>query len=257
MRFLIIVLLLFSISANAAVVWGKKGHRVTGYIAEKHLSRKAKKAINDLLDGHSLAFVSTFADEIKADRTYSEFYSWHYVNYPLGVNYLDAENIDEMNVVSAVNKCKQVLLDDKASRADKVFYLKMLVHFIGDLHQPLHVGRGEDKGGNDIQVQWFNDGSNIHRVWDTQMIESYGMSFYELGEELLRSTNKRQRKKIQEGTLYNWVDESHVLAEEIYNSVTIGEELKYRYSYTNNPRLFEQLQKGGLRLAKVLNDIFS
>ncbi len=254
---LLFVLLCCFTSANANLVWGKTGHRVTGHIAEKHLSKKARKAIANLLDGHSLAFASTYADEIKSDRKYSSFTPWHYVNYPLDVRYEDAEKSSLGDIVTAIEKCRQVLRDSKSTRSDKVFYLNFLIHIIGDLHQPLHTGREEDRGGNDIQVQWFGQGSNLHKVWDSKLIESYKMTYYELGDELDRSTTKKERKLIQQGSILDWLEESHVLAKDIYGSVEGGEQLGYRYTYKFNPVVFKRLKEGGFRLAKVLNDIFS
>ncbi|WP_420601207.1 S1/P1 nuclease [Flagellimonas sp.] len=235
--------------------WGKTGHRVTGHIAENHLTGKAKRALKDLLDGHSLAFVSTFADEIKADRKYSKFSAWHYVNYPLDMRYEDAPKSKYGDLVMAIEECTRIVKDKKRNRADRVFYLKMLIHLIGDLHQPMHASRAEDKGGNDIQLQWFGEGTNLHRVWDKNLILSYGMTYTELANEL-DQVSRKERKKIQEGTIYDWVDESHKICGEIYNSAKVGDKLGYQYGYKYNDILFQQLQKGGLRLAKVLNDLF-
>ena len=236
--------------------WGKTGHRVTGHIAENHLKRKTKKALKDLLDGHSLAFVSTYADEIKADRAYSKYSPWHYVNYPLGVRYEDSEKSEYGDLIVAIEECKRVVKNESNSREDRVFHLKMLVHLIGDLHQPMHASRAEDKGGNDIQVQWFGEGSNLHRVWDKNLIESYGMTYTELAMEL-DQVSRKEVQRIQQGTIYDWVDESHQICGELYESVQVGEKLGYQYAYKYNDLLFAQLQKGGLRLAKVLNDLFS
>lgn len=257
MQRLIFFFLFVPLLSFGNVIWGRTGHRVTGHIAEKHLSRKAKKAIKKLLDGHSLAFVSTYADEIKSDRMFWSYSPWHYVNYPLDKTYTESEKSDSGDLVTGINQCKKVLLDKDASRNDKVFHLKLLVHFIGDLHQPMHVGRGEDRGGNDIQVQWFDKGTNLHRLWDTDLLGNYGMGFFELGDELNRSTTKRQRRQIQRGNVLSWLEESHDLAKEVYDSVEVGEKLSYSYPYRYNPVVFDCLKKGGFRLAKVLNDIFS
>ncbi len=235
--------------------WGKTGHRVTGHIAQNHLSGKAKRALNKLLDGHSLAFVSTYADEIKADRNNSRFSPWHYVNYPLDMRYEDSEKSEFGDVVMAIEECIGIIKNETSTKKDRVFYLKMLIHLVGDLHQPMHASRAEDKGGNDIQLQWFGEGTNLHRVWDKNMIVSYGMTYTELATELDRLP-KWKRKKIQEGTIYDWVHESHLIAAELYGSVEPGEKIGYQYSYKYNNILFDQLQKGGLRLAKVLNDLF-
>ncbi|MGW9685662.1 S1/P1 nuclease [Flagellimonas sp. 2504JD1-5] len=249
---LLFLLLPIMVSAN---YWGKTGHRVTGHIAQNHLTGKAKRALNDLLDGHSLAFVSTFADEIKADRSFSKFFAWHFVNYPLDVRYEDSEKSKHGDLITGIEECTRIVKDKNRSREDRVFYLKMLIHLIGDLHQPMHASRAEDKGGNDIQVQWFGEGTNLHRVWDKNLIVSYGMTYTELADEL-DQVSRKERKKIQEGTIYDWVQESHEICGEIYGSAKVGEKLGYQYSYKYNKVLFSQLQKGGLRLAKVLNDLF-
>ncbi|NKI33452.1 S1/P1 nuclease [Croceivirga thetidis] len=256
MRFIFVVIFLFSITANANMIWGRKGHRVIGHLAEKHLTRKAKRAINELLDGHSLAFASTYADEIKSDNAFRAYFNWHFVNYPLDRTYTESTKDERGDIITAIETCKRYLTDKNATRGDKVFHLKFLIHLIGDLHQPLHAGRAEDRGGNDIQVQWFGQGSNIHRVWDTNMLETYGMSYYELGDELNRITKKKERKRLQEGTVVDWLEESHVLAADIYGSVQVGEKLGYDYGYEFNPVLFERLRKGGFRLARILNEIF-
>ncbi len=236
--------------------WGKTGHRVTGHIAQNYLSGKAKRALNDLLEGHSLAFVSTYADEIKADRKYSKYSAWHYVNYSLGMRYEDSEKSEYGDIITAIEECTRVIKDKNRSREDRVFHLKMLIHLIGDLHQPMHASRAEDKGGNDIQVLWFGEGSNLHRVWDKNLIVSYGMTYTELANEL-DEVSRKERKKIQEGTIYDWVDESHKICAELYDSTAVGEKLGYQYAYQYNDLLFQQLQRGGLRLAKVLNDLFA
>lgn len=256
MQKIFLIFLLFPLLMFGNLTWGRKGHRVTGHIAEKHLSRKAKRAIKGLLQGHSLAFASTYADEIKSDRSYDAYYPWHYVNYELNETYTDSEKNPDGDIVFAIDSCKKVLNDEKADRTKKIFHLKMLIHLIGDLHQPLHAGRGGDRGGNDIQVQWFNEGSNIHKVWDTNLLETYGMSFSELGDELDRTTSKNERNHIQQGNVSSWLAESHSLAKEIYNSVEVGEKLGYSYSYKYNAVVLDQLKKGGFRLAHVLNEIF-
>ncbi|MFK8058717.1 MAG: S1/P1 nuclease [Polaribacter sp.] len=254
--FLIISLLFFSTDTEeAALVWGKNGHRATGQIAEKHLTRKAKKCIDKILKGQSLAFVSTFADEIKSDRKYNKYYSWHYINMDFDETYETAKKNPQGDLVTGINKCISVLKDKKSSDEDKEFYLKMLVHFVGDLHQPMHIGRREDKGGNTIQVQWFGKGTNLHRVWDTDMIDDWEMSYLELANNA-KDVTKKQVKSIQKGTVVEWVDEVHELTKEVYKSVKVGENLRYRYSYNHFGTVRTQLQKGGIRLAKVLNDIF-
>lgn len=236
--------------------WGQTGHRATGQIAEDHLTIKAKKQINRILQGKSLAFVSTYADEIKSDRRFREFGPWHYVNLPQGeTRYQEETAAPEGDLLMAIRRCVELLKDSSTSREDKEFYLKMLVHFMGDLHQPLHAGRGEDKGGNDIQVRWFNDGTNLHSVWDSKMINSFQMSYTELASNT-DYLSPKQKHQIASGSFEDWMYESKQLSERVYNSAEVGENLSYRYMYDWFPVVREQLQKGGIRLAKVLNDIY-
>jgi hypothetical protein len=236
--------------------WGATGHRTIGKIADANLKGKTKRKISEILDGQSLALVSTFGDDIKSDRRYNEFYTWHYVNMPFDVNYQDSEKNPEGDLVTAIEKCKAVILDDSSSKEDKAFYLKLLVHFIGDLHQPMHVGRKEDKGGNTIQVQWFGSGTNLHSVWDSKMIDSFDMSYTELASNT-SEISKEQVAELQKGTIVDWVNDTHIYAKKVYGSAETGENLRYDYMYQYFSLTQSQLQKGGIRLAKVLNELFS
>ncbi len=251
--FILLIVLLISIQASA-YDWGKTGHRVTGKVAEKYLTKKARKAIDKLLDGQSLAFVSTYADEIKSDRAYRSYGPWHYVNVPFDSTYDEHPKSESGDIITGIETCISVLKSDTASKKDKAFHLRLLVHFIGDLHQPLHVGLSEDKGGNDFQVQWYNDGTNLHRVWDTQMIESYGMTYTELADNMPDIT-KKQREHLASGTYREWMEDSRLLVKDIYANTEKGDKLGYRYMYDYFNTLRVQLQKGGVRLAQLLNDI--
>lgn len=254
----LVTILLFSMSISLFANkpnWGATGHRTVGEIAENYLTRKAKKAINKLLDSHGLAFYSTFADDIKSDKAFDKYYTWHYVNFDFDTEYDPAKADKNGDLIQGLETCIKTLKDPNASAEDKAFYLKMLIHFIGDLHQPLHVGRGEDKGGNDIKVKWFNESSNLHRVWDSDMIDSYKMSYYEIADNS-EKLSKNQVLAIQKGSILDWAYESQGLAKTVYASAKNDDKLSYRYSYDYLTTMRQQLQKSGIRLAKVLNDIF-
>ena len=255
----LVFLIIFSYhqsTANNTPDWGPTGHRTTGVIAEKYLTKKAKKQIDLLLNGQSLALVSTFGDDIKSDSRYNKFYSWHYVNFPFNTKYEDSDKNPKGDVITGIHYCIRILTNDKSSKEDQAFYLKLLVHLIGDMHQPLHVGKEEDKGGNDFQVRWFNKGTNLHRLWDSGMIEHYNMSYTELAANSDR-LSKQQIKLIQNGSVLDWIYETQQLAIKTYSSAKIGEKLGYRYSYDNFSTVRSQLQKAGIRLAKILNDIYN
>ena len=235
--------------------WGKTGHRTVGEIADVYIKAKTKRKIAEILDGQSLALISTFGDDIKSDKRYRNFNVMHYVNMPFGVKYEDSEKNTEGDLVTGIEKCKAVILDKNSTKEDKAFYLKLLVHFMGDLHQPMHVGRAEDKGGNDIQLQWFGSGTNLHAVWDSKMIDGFGMTYTELADNADK-ISKEQVKFLQKGNIIDWVNETQTFAIKAYASVEIGDKLSYNYSYENFETVRSQLQKGGIRLAKVLNDLF-
>jgi len=235
--------------------WGATGHRVIGEIAEDYLKSSTKRKINKLLKSKSLAFVSTFGDEIKSDSRYREFYTWHFINMPEDSTYETSEKHPDGDLVTGIAFCQNIIKDKNSSDDDKAFYLKLLVHLLGDLHQPMHIGLKEDKGGNDFKLQWFYKDSNLHRVWDSEMINSYNMGYKELADNA-DELSKYQVKAIQEGTVIDWVNETHILANEVYKSAKPGENLRYRYSYDHLKTMRSQLQIAGIRLAKVLNDLF-
>jgi hypothetical protein len=235
--------------------WGQTGHRTIGRIAESHLSKKAKKRIEKLLGGQSLAFVSTYGDEIKSDKQYDKYYTWHFVNFPLDAKYEDSEKDPKGDIITGIARCMEVLENENSSWEDQIFHLKFLVHLIGDLHQPLHVGRAEDRGGNDIKVSWHYKKSNLHRIWDTQIIESWNMSYTELHRNS-KKISHAQIDAIEKGNVIDWMYESRQLVKTVYRSADQDDKLGYAYSYAYLGTVMDQLQKAGIRLAKVLNDIY-
>ncbi len=253
--FLISCLAFITVNASNELLWGQTGHRVVGEIAYQHLTRKARKNLEKLLDKEGLAMVSTFADEIKSDRKYDQFKPWHYVNFKEGETYEASEKNSSGDLIVGIKKSKEIILNSSSSKEEKIFYLKLLVHLIGDLHQPLHVGRTEDKGGNSIKVKWFRSNTNLHSVWDTKMIESFGMSYSELSSNL-NNFNPSEVREIQKGSVLDWVTETREITMKVYASTEPNQNLSYRYMYDHFSTVKSQLQKGGLRLAKVLNELF-
>ncbi len=127
---------------------------------------------------------------------------------------------------------------------------------IGDMHMPLHVGRDEDMGGNKIQVSWFDRPTNLHRVWDEHLIDFQQYSYTEYANNLHRVTSAARAQEIRKGSIADWMWESHVLSDKIYDRTNPGDKLSYRYNFLFVDDLNGQLLKGGVRLAKVLNEIF-
>ena len=252
---IVLILILLYSPINATSDWGQTGHRVVGEICEDYLKPRTMRKIEKLLKKKSLAFVSTFADEIKSDSTYNKFYTWHYINMSFNSDYESSEKNPSGDLVTGINFCKKVISDKNSSDEDKIFYLKMLVHLVGDLHQPMHIGLKEDRGGNDFKVKWHYNDTNLHRVWDSEMIEEFNMGYIELAENADKLT-KEQIKFIQKGTIVDWVNETQQLTKKIYSEVQAEDNLRYRYSFKNFNIVRDQLQIAGVRLAKILNDLF-
>lgn len=253
--FILLLFLSSTSSLHAADVWGATGHRATGEIAQRLLTKKAARAITRLLEGQSLAIVSTYADEIKSDKRYRSYSPWHYVNFPFGSTYDQSEKSDKGDIVQAIKTCLEVLKSSTATKDDKQFHLKLLVHFMGDLHQPLHIGIADDLGGNRFQVRWFDDGTNLHRVWDSHMLDHYGMSYTELADNA-EQLSKSQLEYLQQGSVTDWVMESRAICMDVYEQTETGEKLGFQYMYKYFGTVRTQLQKGGVRLAYILNQIY-
>jgi hypothetical protein len=137
----------------------------------------------------------------------------------------------------------------------KQFYLKMLIHIVEDIHQPMHTAHAEDKGGNDIKVNWFSTPTNLHAVWDSQLIDFQQLSYTEYADAIYKCTAE-QRTKWQGAPLSEWIFESSQLANQIYTGVKPGDTLNYRYNFNNIAIVNQQLLKGGVRLAGLLNQLF-
>lgn len=239
--------------------WGTTGHRVVAEIAERNLSKKAKKQIKKIIGNQKLAYWANWPDFIKSDKNFAFADSWHYVNIPGNLPY--NQFLSELNNSSDENMYKRALilidaLKNKNLPLEKQQqYLYFLIHILGDAHQPMHVGRSEDLGGNKITVEWFGSKTNIHTVWDSKLVDYEKYSYTEYAE-VLNILSKKEIKKVQEGTLENWIFDSYSLSNNIYSEVNENRNLRYEYHYLNKKNVEQQLLKGGLRLSKVLNDIY-
>lgn len=233
--------------------WGPTGHRVTGHIAEKYLTKKAKKAVRQILGGQSLAMVSTWMDEVRSDSTYDYMADWHWVTIPDGQTYEQAEKNPKGDVIMTLERIITELKSKKLTPREEAERIKILVHLVGDIHQPLHVGRGDDRGGNDIRVMWFRTDSNLHRVWDSDMIDDTRLSYTELAESLLLPSDSL-RKAWQRATVRDWAYESMSYRKQVYD--TGNNRLGYTYSYKYFHIVRERLLQAGVRLAGILNEIY-
>jgi len=242
--------------------WGLTGHRVIAEIAENHLCGKTKREIKELFGKEKMAYWANWPDFIKSDTTgvWKEASVWHYVNIDPQPDFkafdIELKKQAGPNLYKQVEILSQKLKNKNLPEQERKTALIFLIHLMGDLAQPMHTGRAGDLGGNKIEVTYFGGKTNLHSVWDGKLIDSQKYSYTEYAK-LLDIKTKKEVKEIQSGTLEDWLYDSHKIANKIYAQTPNGSDLKYDYQYKFNNTVERQLLYGGLRLAKILNDIFS
>src|SRR5262249_29676789 len=161
--------------ASTAFAWGPQGHRVIARVAEGRLSPAAKAAIGELLiPPDTLPDVADWADR-EGHAAGPGRPAWHLINVPIGDARFDPRLIrDDNNVVVKIKQYRKVLSDRSRPKKDRQRALLFFVHFVADIHQPLHVGDHGDHGGNDTQIRFFDEGTNLHRLWDSDLIHQIG-----------------------------------------------------------------------------------
>lgn len=261
--FLSITMLMNTISSFA---WGPKGHDVVAAIAEQHLTKKAKKNLDKILDGHSIVYYSSWMDNIQNSPSWKGGYdktkTWHYANVDKGLTYQTMQKNENGDVVSALTQLTREMTEnyDNLSDSLKADYIKMIVHMVGDLHCPMHAGRLSDRGGNGCKVKWFGQKTNLHSVWDSKIVESARKWSYTEWRDHLDRVDKKFIKAAVQGSYEDWFTGTVENAAEIYDYVErqgkTEPNLSYQFVYDFSPMLEEQLLLGGLRLAQVLNSIF-
>jgi hypothetical protein len=252
-------------SAPAARAWGPLGHRVIAKLAERKLNPKAKAAVAALLEqGETMADASTWADEHVRDVRGSG--PWHYVDVPLDEPRYDAKFSGEVPekgcIVAKINEFKKTLKDPAKSIEERRLALRFVIHLIEDLHMPLHVGDNHDKGGNTTQVQFFDNGTNMHRLWDSGMILRMNDTEDFWVADLTELDTLNKRNEAMKGTVEDWATESLLLAKAAYQVPETGKRLKSgqklgdAYLNTHLPVVRKRLYQASIRLAIVLNGIF-
>ncbi len=252
--FFVSLILCLSFHSKSVLAWGQTGHRTVGLIAQKHLSNKAKKRISQILHHESLGMCSTWMDEIKSDSSYDHTHTWHYVTIPTGQNYAACEKNPKGDAIKAINEITRTLKSGALDQAEEVRQLRFLVHLVGDIHQPLHVGNGEDRGGNDIKLKFFWKDSNLHRIWDSGMIDKKQLSYTELAAAI-DHVHKEDLKAWQSQGVEEWAKESMALRARVYD-LPSDNNVRYRYMYTNFSIVKRRLVQAGIRLAGLLNEIY-
>ena len=240
--------------------WGPEGHRIVALIAEDHLSSKARQEIKKLLKGTPIDSVAKWADDIRGLRP--ETYNWHFVDIPINKRTYKPTRDCKCTrrgdcVIEAIEQLKVILADTTEKAAQRAEALKFIVHFVGDLHQPLHCADNNDRGGNDVKVQFFGESSNLHKVWDSGIIEKTGVKDSAYAAKLNAALASENLNKLESGTVVNWALESHKAAVVYaYGKKPGNNMLDSTYFNQARPIVDTQLMKAGVRLARVINEAF-
>lgn len=234
--------------------WGVTGHRTIGELADHHLSKKARKKLKSVLGHDTPAVLSTWMDQIRSYDEYDHTYDWHWVTIPDGETYEGSEKNPKGDVIMTIERLISELKAGGLTKDKEAEHIKMLIHLIGDIHQPLHVGTGGDRGGNDEKVVWFREESNLHRVWDSGMIEARKYSYTEL-TSTLDHVSKEQVKQWQSASVRDWARESISLRKQVYD-LPEDNTISYRYLEDNWKTVELRLTQAGIRLAGILNEIY-
>ena len=264
--------------------WGANGHRVVAQICEWHMSDNAKTKVKGILGQEYLAEVANWPDYIKSEKGWKFADSWHYTTvhpdqtvqdmkteYGTDSKINDAtEAIDLMIAILNGDATATTLLEDLMTKnkarplqnSTKATALAFLVHLIGDIHQPLHVGKNKDQGGNKISVMYFRERKNLHGIWDSDIIEHERLSYTEFST-FINKLSAEEVRKYQKSTPEQWASESIEIREDIYNTLydytdreTGLPSLSWNYQHDNLPVIEKRLVLAGVRLAGILNELF-
>ena len=251
--YLLMVLLMH---AQCAWAWGALGHRVVGEYAQQRLNPAAQEAVAELLAGEAdptLAGVANWADEIRdgpAQRRNTA--PWHWVNFPRGSCAYERAKLcpDGVCLPEIIKRFEAELVDPELGLAQRREALKFLVHFVGDAHQPLHAGYADDRGGNRFQLNYRGDGTNLHSVWDSLILNRSGLDV----ETLVDLSGARLRNPPAQGDAVRWVEESCKLVghPDFYPP---RRKIADSYLDAKRPWVERRLAMAGERLATLLNQL--
>ena len=234
--------------------WGPDGHRIVADIALQRLSPSAADETRRLLGGQSIIDIASWADD--ARRLFPSTGPWHYVDIQLtDTSYVPSRDCKENAcVVWALDSRAAILADRTQPDSIRATALKYIVHFVADLHQPLHGGERADKGGNDVKVTFNGRLTNLHSLWDSGLLLSYGQSAADVTQRLRDQIAARKDiDSLSGGTVTQWAMESHDVARDVvYRNLPSSLEITPEYAAAARPVVDERLLRAGIRLAALL-----
>jgi hypothetical protein len=240
-----------------AQAWGPQGHEIVALIAMAELTPPARSQVARLLGGPAMmVHDSNWADEVRDQRRNTA--AWHYVDIPLAAPGYDARRDcpDQDCVVAQIENDLRVLSNPRLSDAVRGEALRFLIHFVADVHQPLHAEDHDDRGGNQVRVMIGRYRANLHRVWDSEVVEALGSDAGRTANAIERSITQTQRKSWSSGAPAQWANEAHAVArDQIYPPLAGRREVRLPrdYAFRQAPVTRQLLAKAGVRLSFLLN----
>ena len=259
--------------AVPAFGWGQKGHRIIAKIAYDNLNKKARKAVDQTLGKDGIVYWANWPDEIKSDTIYPTSYDWHFQDFDGGLS--DSTVVAALtdypkeggnmfkaidSLVTVLKDCKTVALKDRsavrpASPVGLEHTLRFIVHLSGDRYCPMHTAHMDDRGGNDVKMKWFKSDTRLHTVWDEKLIESQGYSYTEYAQKL-ETEYAAEKRAIEAMSDAELLLNNYHLTEAIYAYQATWDGNTYHYIYRWRQPMERQLYIAGIRLAKLLNEIY-
>ena len=205
----VVLVLVFAVACNFhAFAWGKTGHRAIAEIAWQQLDKQTKRKIKLLLGDDYLPLFANYADEVRSEKDNPLAELPHYVNMPLDVTYEASQKNKDGDLVTVLTDMINTLESKSTTKEEKAEALKFIIHLVGDAHQPMHVGLVEDLGGNRVNVMWFGKKTNLHYVWDEDLIDFSKLSYTELAR-FAGSPESSELKDLYDSSIVDWINESH------------------------------------------------
>ncbi|MBC7749328.1 MAG: S1/P1 nuclease [Methylotenera sp.] len=238
------------IAPTKTFAWGSKGHALVAEVAFNYMDENTKKEVLKYLNGMNIEDAANWMDNIKSDHYYDFMRAYHYVNFDKGATVVETNG---ENIIYQLDTTIKELQNKKNLSKEEInTKIKILFHLVGDLHQPLHVGYGDDKGGNTMQINYNFKGTNLHSLWDSGIIEYKKITLPECLAANKYSTN--EIRALQSIDVVYWATGSRAYLPQIYK--TGGNKISDEYVDACVPIIENQILKAGIRLAGVLNEVF-
>ncbi len=252
-----IVLSLSMASQINGYAFDKTGHRIIAQIAAYALKPQVKYRIESILGKNGLVHNANWADEVRSNHTFDYAVKWHY--FSVDSNYSSSEldsvfrcaSMTKNNLLFAIDSLVHSL---RKNRKDTIA-LRFLIHLVGDLHQPLHLGKSIDQGGNSIRIKWFNDSITVHALWDSHLINIEQLSYSEYSKFLFEMKQYSDIRLRSSNLLFSF-KESYRVSRKIYG-YDYSNLNAYSYHYIFSSDLNRLLILGGYQLSSILNEIYS